>query len=127
LLDDPAYVLDQFVESARAERVDAFVIAGDIYDHAVPPADADANADVLALLDDVLSRLVVAVAIFEKQKLNLSGTLGHLDPVVLTDHHGEVVFHSLPYVAPTFARALAGANEITDHQSAMSHMVALLR
>lgn len=142
LLDDQAHVLDQFVDLARSERVDAVVIAGDVYDRAVPPADA------VALLDDVLSRLVVGAGIpviviagnhdsaerigfggriFEKQKLILRGALDKLDPVVLGDQHGEVAFHALPYAEPTFVRALPGTEAITDHQSAMSHMVDLLR
>lgn len=142
LLDDQAHVLDQFVDLARSEHVDAVVIAGDVYDRAVPPADA------VALLDDVLSRLVVGAGIpviviagnhdsaerigfggriFEKQKLILRGTLDILEPVRLSDPNGEVAFHPLPYADPTFVRALQGAEAITDHQSAMSHMVGLLR
>ena len=142
LLDDQAHILNEFVDLARSERVDAVVIAGDVYDRAVPPADA------VALLDDVLSRLVVGAEIpviviagnhdsaerigfggriFEKQKLILRGTLDKLDPVVLPDKYGEVAFHALPYSEPTFVRALPGAEAITDHQSAMSHMVRLLR
>jgi exonuclease SbcD len=35
LLEDQAAVLDQFVELARGEKVDAVVIAGDVYDRSV--------------------------------------------------------------------------------------------
>lgn len=142
LLDDQAHVLDQFVELARSEKVDAVVIAGDVYDRAVPPADA------VSLLDDVLSRLVIGAGIpvivisgnhdsaerigfggliFEKQKLILRGALDKLAPVVLRDQHGEVAFHPLPYSDPTYVRALPGTEGVTDHQSAMSHMVGLVR
>ena len=142
LLEDQALVLDQFVDLARSEQVDAVVIAGDVYDRSVPPGDA------VALLDDVLARLVVGAGIpviliagnhdsgqrigfggriFEKQRLILRGTLDDLSPVVLTDTHGEVAFHALPYVEPIFARALHGGEEVTDHQSAMTHAVSLLR
>jgi hypothetical protein len=37
--------------------------------------------------------------------------------VALTDQHGEVAFHPLPYAEPTFARALPGAEVVTDHQA----------
>lgn len=142
LIEDQAAVLDQFVELARTERVDAVVIAGDVYDRSVPPGDA------VALLDDVLARLVVDAGIpviliagnhdsaqrigfggriLEKQRLILRGTLDDLSPVVLTDAHGEIAFHALPYVEPIFARALPGGEHVTDHQSAMTHVVSLLR
>lgn len=142
LLHDQAHVLDQFVELAKSEHVDAVVIAGDVYDRAVPPAEA------VALLDDVLSRLVVGAGIpviviagnhdsaervgfgsriFEKHKLILRGKLDELAPVVLQDGHGEVAFHPLPYAEPTFVRVLPSAEAVIDHQSAMSHVVGLLR
>jgi DNA repair protein SbcD/Mre11 len=142
LLEDQAHVLDQFVDLARDEKVDAVVIAGDVYDRAVPPGEA------VSLLGDVLERLVVrhgipviliagnhdsaerigfAGRIFERQKLFLRGTLGHFDPVVLRGRVGEVAFHPLPYVEPAFARALEGAEAVTDHASAMEHVVARIR
>ena len=142
LLDDQAHVLDQFVALARSERVDAVVIAGDVYDRSVPPADA------VALLDEVLAKLVIEARIpvimiagnhdgaerigfggriFSGQGLHLRGTLDDLSPVLLSDAHGAVAFHALPYVEPVFARALPGGEAVDDHQSAMTHAVAILR
>ena len=51
LIEDQAWVLDRLVKLAIDERVDAVLIAGDVYDRAVPPTDA------VALLDDVLARI----------------------------------------------------------------------
>jgi len=142
LLEDQAYVLAQFVDLARSEKVDAVIIAGDVYDRSVPPADA------VAVLDDVLSRLVVGAGIpviliagnhdsperigfggriFGKQGLSLRGTLQDLSPVLLTDAHGTVAIHPLPYVEPVFARALPGGETVCDQQSAMTHVMTILR
>ncbi|MBL0419939.1 exonuclease SbcCD subunit D [Ramlibacter sp. AW1] len=142
LLEDQAHVLDQFVELAARERVDAVVIAGDVYDRAVPPADA------VSLLGDVLERLVVRHAIpvvliagnhdsaerigfggpiFERQGLHLRGTLSRLEAVTLQGRQGPVDFHPLPYVEPAFARALEGGESVTDHAQAMSHVLARIR
>ena len=49
LLEDQAYVLEQIVSLARERQVDVVVIAGDIYDRAVPPAEA------VTLLNSVLA------------------------------------------------------------------------
>lgn len=142
LLEDQAHVLEQFIELARTEAVDAVVIAGDVYDRSIPPAEA------VALLDAVLSRLVVDCGIpviliagnhdsaerigfggriSEGQGLYLRGTLNRLEPVVLADAHGEVAFYPLPYVEPLYARALPGGEAVTDHQSALNHIVSGLR
>ena len=40
LSEDQAYILDSIVTLAGRERPDAVVIAGDIYDRAIPPAEA---------------------------------------------------------------------------------------
>ncbi len=142
LLEDQAHVLNQLVALASSEAVDAVVIAGDVYDRSVPPAGA------VKLLDDVLARLVIDAGIqviliagnhdsaerigfggriFGMQRLHLRGTLSDLSPIVLTDAHGEIAFHPLPYVEPVFARALPGGAAVSDHQSAMTHAVSLMQ
>lgn len=40
LIEDQAHLLREFVALARETRPDAVLIAGDVYDRAVPPADA---------------------------------------------------------------------------------------
>src|SRR3990170_3601924 len=53
LVNDQAHLLDQLVDLARDAKPDVVVVAGDVYDRAVPPPDA------VQVLDDVLSRLVL--------------------------------------------------------------------
>src|SRR5690606_24533852 len=55
LTEDQAHVLDQFVACAKDARPDAILIAGDIYDRAVPPPEA------VELMSDVLCRLALDV------------------------------------------------------------------
>src|SRR5690606_12415861 len=55
LLDDQAAVLDELVRMVRDQRPDAVLVAGDIYDRSVPPADA------VRLLDETLTRIVVGL------------------------------------------------------------------
>ena len=142
LLADQAHVLAQLVALARAEAVDAVVVAGDVYDRAQPAADA------VALLDEVLAQLVVdagipvvlvagnhdsaeriafAGRICRERGLILRGTLDELSPFVLADAHGELAIWPLPYVEPLFARALPGGEAVDDHASALAHVLARLR
>src|SRR4051794_24987723 len=51
LLSAQAAFLDHLVETVRTESVDVVVVAGDVYDRALPPVDA------VALCDDGLRRL----------------------------------------------------------------------
>ncbi len=57
LTDDQAAVLDQLVDLVREVRPNAVLLAGDLYDRAVPPPEA------VELLDDVLTRIVVGLGV----------------------------------------------------------------
>lgn len=56
MLDAQQDFIDQLVEFVRAEKVDVVLIAGDVYDRALP------GVDVVRLLDDALVRLTDAGA-----------------------------------------------------------------
>ena len=56
LLDAQAGVLDHIVESVRSERLDAVLVAGDIYDRALPAPDA------IELLSQTVARIIDAGA-----------------------------------------------------------------
>jgi DNA repair protein SbcD/Mre11 len=115
LLEAQARFADRLVEVVRAERVDAVLVAGDVYDRALPAVD------VVALLDDLLARLVDAGAAvllasgnhdsarrlgFGSRLLSAAGV--HLrtdparagEPVLLQDAHGPVAVYPLPYLEP---------------------------
>ena len=135
LTNDQAHLLGQLVDLARDARPDAVIVAGDVYDRAVPPPDA------VQVLDDVLSRLVldlkVPVVIIAGNhdspgRLNFGSRLlagrrlyvtGHLpprcDPLVLGDAHGPVHFYPVPYAEPATVRQCLECPGITDPDAAM--------
>src|SRR2546421_1824346 len=136
LTGDQAHVLDQLVDVARQCKPDAVIVAGDVYDRAVPPPEA------VQLLDDVLSRLVLDLQIpvvliagnhdspgrlqfgarlLAGRRLYVSGNLAkQSDPIVLTDAHGPVHVYLLPYAEPSVVRACLECpdGEPQDHDSA---------
>lgn len=134
LLDAQRAFLDHLVATVRRENIDAVLVAGDVYDRAVPPLAA------VELYDDVLHRLadlgVPAVMISgnhdSARRLGVgAGLMGragiHLrtdpatchEPVVLTDAHGEVAVYGLPYLEPALAREEFGAPR-ADHQAVLT-------
>ena len=52
LTDDQDHVLDQLVALAKDRKVEAFLIAGDIYDRGIPPPEA------VELLSKFVSRMI---------------------------------------------------------------------
>ncbi|WP_223066871.1 exonuclease SbcCD subunit D [Paenibacillus caui] len=135
MTEDQAYVLEQLILDIESEQPDVVVIAGDLYDRAVPPTEA------VQLLDSVLEKIVlqlkipvVAIAgnhdspsrldfgsgIMKAAGLHIAGELTYpLNPVVLSDEYGEVHFHLIPYAEPGKVRYLLGDDEIRTHDDAM--------
>jgi exonuclease SbcD len=143
LTDDQAHVLDQVIACVRHSRPDVIVVAGDVYDRAVPPTDA------VSLLDEVLSRLVLetgvrvivtagnhdspdrlgfASAIMENRGLHIAARLPEtIRPVVIEDRHGPVYFFPVPYAEPARVRECLGLETMPDHNSAMNALVEGIR
>ena len=57
MLEDQAYVLEQLIDLVRASEAQALVVAGDVYDRAVPPAGA------VRLLGDVFERVALRLKV----------------------------------------------------------------
>ncbi|MGW6771916.1 exonuclease SbcCD subunit D [Streptomyces sp. NPDC055037] len=119
MLDAQAAFLDHLVATAHDRDVDAVVVAGDIYDRAVPPlgavelfdralhrlADAGVPTVMISGNHDSARRLGVLSGLVERAGIHLrTDPAGCATPVLLKDAHGEVAFYGLPYLEPALVR-----------------------
>jgi DNA repair protein SbcD/Mre11 len=140
MTEEQRFVLQQFIEAIAEEKPDAVIIAGDLYDRAVPPTDA------VNLLDEVLETIVlklktpvIAVSgnhdspgrlnfgsqLMKSNGLYITGQLEKdMEPIVIQDEFGEVHFHLVPYADPSQVRYILENEEIRTHDDAMKKMVA---
>ncbi|RCW43359.1 exonuclease SbcCD subunit D [Paenibacillus prosopidis] len=142
MTEDQRYVLQQLLQAIELERPDAVIIAGDLYDRAVPPTEAvelldelleriviDLNTPVLAISGnhDSPDRINFGTKMMEGRGLYLAGQLkADFRPVVLRDAHGEVHFHLVPYADPAQVRHQFGDESIRTHDDAMRAITAKL-
>ena len=134
LLDDQRYVLEAAVAAAAQHSVDAVLIAGDIYDRSVPPADAvgvlddficelsNRNIPVLAVSGnhDSPERLEFGSRLFSGRGVHIAGYYnGDLRQVVLNDKYGNVNFYLLPFIKPAMVRSFFD-DDINTTQDAVS-------
>ena len=143
MIEDQAYILLQILQIIDAERPDAVLIAGDVYDKSVPSAEA------VTLFDDFLYRLSrrnVPVFIISgnhdsPERLSFGGRLmegkgihispvydGTVTPITLEDAAGPVHFWLLPFVKPSQVRRFypdAGIETYTDACRAAVEQMAL--
>ena len=138
LTEEQAALLAEFVVLAKDLKPDAIVIAGDVYDRSVPPAEA------VELLDETLSKLVLECGIpvlmiagnhdsgqrlgfgrrfFNKNKLHVCSAVVP-GSVTLTDEWGPVNFVMVPHADTAAVRLELGDAAVTDADAAISRRLA---
>jgi exonuclease SbcD len=144
LIEDQRYALERLVELAEERRPDAVVVAGDVYDRAIPPVEAVEVLDwVLTELTRRLRLPVVVIAgnhdspvrlqclsgLLTKVDLHVVGEVGASpQSVVVTGADGvEVVFWPLAYTGPEAARQQLGRTDIATHEAALAAQLELVR
>lgn len=139
MTDDQRYILKQFMAAVEEEKPDAVIIAGDLYDRAVPPTEAvhlldevletiviKLNIPVLAVAGnhDSPSRLNFGRSIMKEKGFHIIGNFTNdLAPVVLNDEYGEVHFHLIPYCDPSVVRTVLEDDEIRSHDHATKKII----
>lgn len=132
LYEDQSYILGQVIEIATREQPDAIMIAGDIYDKAIPSAEAVEifdlfisrltqavpNAEIMLISGnhDSAPRVNVFRNILQRQKIHMIGMPPQLpeeqiEKVVLQDEYGNVNFYLLPFVKPSMIKPIVGSDE----------------
>jgi len=139
MTEDQGYILEQFLEQVKLEQPDVVIIAGDLYDRAVPPTEAVEllnhvleqltlvlHIPVLAIAGnhDSPDRLDFAVKLMERNQMFLTGQLRFpLKPIILNDQYGEVHFYLVPYCDPAVVRYELKDDSIRSHDDAMKAIV----
>ena len=115
MLEDQKHVLTQMVELVKEKNAEVFVIAGDVYDRAIPTAEAvrvfddfiarlhETGVTILCISGnhDSPERLSFAQEILEKKGVHFAGIYnGKCKQVRITDEDGPVVFTLMPFVKP---------------------------
>ena len=135
LLAEQDAVLAELARVVAAERVDVVLVAGDVYDRAVPSADATAVLDrALVRLraagatvvltpgnHDSARRLGFASGLLAVSGVHVRAATAALDePVLLADEHGDVAVYGLPFLEPDVARHELGLTGGRSHQAVLA-------
>ena len=132
LREDQEYILSEVVEAAAQEKPDAIVIAGDIYDKAVPSAEAVEIFDRFLgeLTEAVPSAVIMMISgnhdsaprvdcfrkVLSRQKVYMIGQPPrmedeYIEKITLEDKYGKVNFYLLPFVKPSMVKQVVGTDE----------------
>ena len=140
MLEEQKYILQQVLDTVQNEAVDAVLIAGDIYDKPVPPAEAVVLFDtfltrlsqmkkevfIISGNHDSAERLDFASSLLAEQNVHIAGRFtGCPKQVVLNDRHGPIEFTLLPFVRAATVRHYLPDADITDYDSAVGAALAV--
>jgi DNA repair protein SbcD/Mre11 len=117
LLDHQRAFLDFLVDTVRDRRIDLVVVAGDVYDRAIPPVDA------VTMLSDALARLAEHARVvvtpgnhdsairlgfgaeLMTDRVRILADVSAIErPVVVDDADGPVAVFGIPFLAPDLVR-----------------------
>lgn len=142
LLDDQAHILKQITQQVKDHQVDAVIVAGDIYDRALPPADAvqlldrtlsqiinELNTPVVMISGnhDGAQRLGFGAELFKQAGLHLFTSFDDLfNPVILKAPFGQVVIWGIPYCDPEHVNDYFDT-KVSDHQGAQEYVTQRLQ
>lgn len=139
LLDDQKYIIEQLITKIELRKPDAVIIAGDVYDKAIPSEGAihlleyfinrvggelDVPIIIISGNHDSGTRLSFASSVLKKADVHIIGKSAlDISPIILTDEYGEVYIYPLPYLTPLMARSLYKDSEIKTHQDVIERQV----
>ncbi len=140
LLAHQAAFLQWLLGQAVSQQADAVIVAGDVYDRAVPGTDAVALLD-RTLRDFAAARIPVLITsgnhdsavrlgfgarLSELAGLHLRTSVPDITrPVMLSDAGGELAIYGIPYLLPDAVMEELGAQR--SHQSVLAAAVARIR
>ncbi len=134
MLEDQKCILTKIINIVDDEKPDGVLIAGDVYDKSVPPAEA------VQLFDDFLVRLAArglkvfvisgnhdsperiafGARLMDRSGVYLSPVYdGAVRPVTLADEYGEVRIYMLPFVKPAHVKRYEPEAEIVTYTDAV--------
>lgn len=134
LAEDQRYILDRILKLITCHKPDAVLIAGDVYDKAVPTVEAVELFDwflnelsslkistfVISGNHDSAERLAFGSRLVEGSGVYLSPVFsGKVQGVPLRDEYGEVKVYCLPFIKPATVKRYFAESEITGYTSAV--------
>lgn len=132
LLEEQRHILDSICGITGSEKPDAVLIAGDIYDKAVPSGEAVMLFDrflvkmnglcghifIISGNHDSAERIAFGSRIMSGKGIHLSPVYeGETRPFTISDEYGDVDFHMLPFIRPAHVRQFLSEDEKAEIQT----------
>lgn len=135
MLDDQRYILEQILSLLDSTPVDGVLLAGDLYDKPVPPAEAvrlldwfltqlaERQLPVFAISGnhDSADRIAFGAALLQNSRVYVSPVFsGAPVPIPLTDEYGTLDVYLLPFLKPAMVRHVWPDEPVETYNDALA-------
>ncbi|MFC2582776.1 MAG: exonuclease SbcCD subunit D [Lachnoanaerobaculum saburreum] len=138
MLEDQIYILNEIINIIDEQKPKVIILAGDIYDKPIPPAEAVEIFDdflyklskrnpavfIISGNHDSAERIAFGSRLFDKSSIYLSPVYnGKISPICIDDKYGKVNFYMLPFIKPVHVRRFFPDAEIYTYTDALSTVI----
>ena len=138
MLEDQIYILNEIINIIDEQKPKVIILAGDIYDKPIPPAEAVEIFDdflyklskrnlyvfIISGNHDSAERIAFGSRLFDKSGIYLSPVYnGKISPICIDDKYGKVNFYMLPFIKPVHVRRFFPDAEIYTYTDALSTVI----
>lgn len=138
MLEDQVYILNKIVNIIDLEKPAAIILAGDIYDKPIPPAEAVELFDdflyklsqrnlkvfIISGNHDSAERIAFGARLFDKTGIYMSPVYtGNISPIEMVDEFGKINIYMLPFIKPVHVRRYFPDTEISSYTDAISTVI----
>ena len=138
MLEDQVYIISKIISIIDDKKPDGIILAGDIYDKPIPPAEAVELFDdflyklsqrnikvfIISGNHDSAERIAFGSRLFDKSGIYLSPVYdGKISPIELNDDYGKINIYMLPFIKPVHVRRFFPDEEISSYTDAVSTVI----
>ena len=138
MLEDQVYIINKIINIIDDKKPDGIILAGDIYDKPIPPAEAvelfddflyklsqrNINVFIISGNHDSAERIAFGSRLFDKSGIYLSPVYdGKISPIELNDDYGKINIYMLPFIKPVHVRRFFPDEEISSYTDAVSTVI----
>lgn len=138
MLEDQIYILNEIINIIDEQKPKVIILAGDIYDKPIPPAEAVEIFDdflyklskrnlyvfIISGNHDSAERIAFGSRLFDKSGIYLSPVYnGKILPIPVDDECGDINFYMLPFIKPVHVRRFFPDAEVYTYTDALSTVI----
>ena len=138
MIEDQTYILNEIINIIDEQKPKVIILAGDIYDKPIPPAEAVELFDdflyklskrnlyvfIISGNHDSAERIAFGSRLFDKSGIYLSPVYnGKILPIPVDDECGDINFYMLPFIKPVHVRRFFPDTSISTYTDALNTVI----